>query len=148
MTRISPPPSIKSTAAAGGGKILQAVSYSDTTTINTSSATLVDMTSVTVTLTTSANSKLLIMFSANIAHGTTTTSRVQLSPNLDSSSLFSTYTAFAKADTGGNGGVATINYLTAAQTAASHTVKIQWASIDTGTIYSSFKSLVVLEVSA
>lgn len=134
--------------SSSSGKILQVASYSDTTAISTSSGTLVDMTSTTVSLTVSANSRLIIYFSGNVSNSTATTNRTWISLNVGGSTAFNTYSAFAKTDTGGNGGLASFVYRTSAQSAGNITVKIQWASIDAGTAWCSFKSLVVMEESA
>jgi hypothetical protein len=88
------------------------------------------------------------MFNANVSNGTATTNRGQFTINIDGGTVSTMYHASAKVETGGNGGSISMMFRSAAQTAASHTVKIQWASIDAGTFYANFKSLIVMEEAA
>ena len=119
--------------------------------IQTTSATFVDLTGVTLTVTTGAR-RCLVLFNAVATLSTTGTMGFDI--NIDGSRVGQTHgLTFTDLQAANSSAGINISYLTDVLTAASHTIKIQWkVSAPTGTVYAHTGStpaiLSVMEQSA
>lgn len=155
-------------AAVGGtvpqqGKILQVVSTTKTTSFSTTSATFVDVTDLSVSITPSSTSnKILVIFDATVATSTTgNVARINLvrdstpiSQSTGSGTGDQSYTGYTASTTSGTH--AGINFLDSPSSTSALTYKIQAAALSGATtfvgryaandLYRSTSSLTVMEV--
>jgi len=147
------------TPAAGGGKVLQVVSATTSTSANITSASFTD-TNITATITPTLNtSKILVIISASVhTYGNTTTTYVNSSAKLlrGATALFTNTDAFQfeGASAGTMSGIVqgSFSYLDSPATTSATTYKIQAAkSTGTGVVYqqnSCTSVITLLEIGA
>lgn len=113
---------VKATGLLAPGVIAQIQSVSPTADTNTNSTSFVDMNGMTITLTTAANSKLLIFWNAGILRSSFNqwaVTEAQVDGNRVGAAQGGVYSNSATVDSVGGHAVATVG-------AGSHTVKIRW----------------------
>lgn len=154
------PYKVKWAAAAGGGKVLQVVSATTTTSANITSTSYTD-TNITATITpTSATSKILILISAqNLAYWSSTNTVVQIKAQLLRGAtqiledLIFSQLESASSGSGYKGNSSSISYYDSPATTSATTYKLQAAKVLGNGIYfqgsnSNASTITLLEIGA